>query len=577
MSDVLLQISQKIINLFDMSIVIFEKKRNTIKYISGNEFFITNNKIDITENTTFQTIFPKYSTTNILDIINNIGIIENSYTFVEEDIKIDIYAIDPNYIVVCTCPNKLSSTINSIKTKLLLNNMNHAIRTPLNSITGLAELLLQSQLSDEQYNYIHNIRGACFALINVITDLLDFIKLETRNLTLSLNPFNLDECLQSCINMVQHSVNEKNLHIHLMMHPNVHQYVIGDMPRVKQIILNLLDNAIKFTNQGYIKIEVLEDPILTIKISDSGIGMTEQEQNRVFGLFDKPREFKNQSIGLGIPITKYLIDLMDGTIDVISKEHTGSVFTIRLPLKHYETITNSNKTFTILILHTDHKVRINISKLLIKQNIIPILASSLLEAKLFTQESHFDIIISNTLDFVHEFPNIPKILLGSYTNTDIDTYRPHNLYTLRDQWDFENLKNLIVEILNVPATSINYSILNVEDNEINRVINERMLETLGFQNYKSVTNGLEAYQELISNSYDILLLDIKLPHKSGLEVLDDLAKQDRKIPYTIIMTAYVTDDVKQECTLRNVNDILYKPIDMQKLLICLKRAQRLLT
>lgn len=576
MDDVLLKISQKIINLFDISIIIFEKKNNEFIYIYGNQFFQKNypNKQIIT-NKTFKYMFPEYYKENILNKINSIINTSNTISFIEIDNKIDIYSIDNNYIVFCINVNYDKTLIDSNKTQILLNNMNHAIRTPLNSITGIINILLRSKITPEQYNYIEQIQQSCYLLVNVITDLLDFIKLETKNLTLSLSTFNIEDCINSCINIVKKKIDDKGLNLYIIIHPNVHKYVIGDMPRVKQIIMNILDNAIKFTDNGFIKIEVLENPLLNIKISDSGQGMTETEQKNLFGIIETIPNIHDQQIGLGLPITKYLVDLMEGSIDVISKKNSGSIFTISLPLKFFDIKEdNKEKSFNVLILNSNIRERIMISKLLVNNNIIPILTSSIDEAKIFISETNFDLIIIDKYKYISEFNNNDiKIILLSNTN---DINISHNIQVIKSPYDLEDLKNLVVETLNISIENKNYSILNVEDIEINRIINEKILDTLGYHNYKSVINGNEAYDEIIKNNYDIVLLDIKLPHKNGFEILDELNSNSIKIPYIIVMTAYVSDQLENECKLRNIDDLLYKPIEMDKLQISLKKAQKIL-
>ncbi len=572
MGDITLKISQKIINLFDISIVVFEKRDNDIYYLYGNDYFKKHNSHKLQFNT-FKTIFPEYNTSNITEIINTILDTANTVSIVENGFKLDIYSIDATYIVFCISGNVSKQHIDIARTKVLLNNMNHAIRTPLNGITGMVNLLIASNLDDDQYSYVQNIQNSCFILIKVITDLLDFLKLETNNMMLTLAPFNIHECIQSCVNMIQKKADNKGLIIHTIINPNVHKYVIGDISRIKQIILNILDNSLKFTEKGYIKIELYENPHLTIKITDSGIGLTEQETKEIFKILVSLPLFKNQQIGLGLPITKYLVDLMNGTITVDSQENIGTSFTITLPLKYYDfenKVERKNKI--ILILHSNPIQRINISKLFINQNFTPIMTSTIEEALMFMHDTKIDLIILDNEKYLDKFGNISKILLGKYTKA----VRNPEVQILKESYDYDELKNLIVETLEVPIINKNYNILNVEDVEINRIINERMLDSLGFKKYKSVSNGVEAYDELVGRKYDILLLDIKLPHKNGLELLEDIKKNNIKMPYVIVMTAYMADELITECKTHKVNDILIKPIEIEHLQLALKKAQRFL-
>lgn len=560
--------SKKIIDILDISIVIFN---NNLKMIYANNYFIKNNFSKIQNKENFKDIFPEYDKEYIYKIINDILEKKSYSTIYENDSKIDIYSVQDDYFMFSIGPDtREKQRIHSEKTKLLLNNMNHAIRTPLNGITGMVSLLLESELTMEQYNYIQNIQDSSLALVSIISDLLDFLKLETKNLTLNLDPFNLEDCINSCLNIIQKRASEKNIQIYKIFHPNVYKNVIGDLARIKQMILNILDNAIKFTEKGFVKIEVLQEDEIIINISDSGMGMTEENIKNIFDSFTQTNEFSTTKIGLGIPITKYLVELMNGSIDVKSKFHKGTTFSISLPLKEHhfveEKILDNKK---ILIFHTIVKDRINIAKMLIGTNMMPIMVASLEEAIIYSSDTHFDLIILNDERYIDYFQSQNIILLGKLTTTK----RYNKLQIMKEPFDLEQLKNLMKETSNNINENKNLKILNVEDLKMNRILNQKILMTLGYKNFKSVSDGLEALEELKKESYDIVLLDIKMPRKDGLETLDDIIKEKIHIPYIIVLTAYVTDSIKKECLKRGVNDILYKPIEIEDLQLALKKAQ----
>lgn len=571
MTDFLLQISEKIINLFDISIVIFEKKENNLQYIYANDFFRKNNKEKYnTNNRLFGYLFPEFDNDEAYNKINKS--IEKNTTetiIIDKKTKLDIYSIDSKYIIFCKINNCKTDKIKSEKTRALLNNMNHSIRTPLNNITGLIDLLLETEITNEQSKYIYKIQESCFMLINIITDLLDFLKLETKNMVLYLEKFNLEEIIDSCINIIQKKANNKNLEIHKIIHPNIYKYRIGDIRRIKQIILNILDNAVKFTNNGYIKIEVLEENELTIKLSDTGIGMKKKDVEQ---LFKTEEDDGKNEFGLGLLIAKYLIDLMGGNINVKSKYKVGTTFTIKLPLEKYINKINKIETINnnILIILNDLNKRINIGKMLMLSKINPILCSSIDEGIMYMKNSNFDLVIIDNEEYIRKIDG-KKLLISKNINRNLSN---ENTIIIKETYNLEKLKELIIEIINTPKKTKKISILHTEDEKINRLVSEKLLDNLGFINYKSVKNGIEAYNELKHNKYDILLLDIKMPLKNGFELIDDLKRENIKIPYVIVTTGYITDDIKKQCDKRNINDILYKPIYIEDLQIALQRAKQ---
>ncbi|MBU2881702.1 ABC transporter substrate-binding protein [Psychrosphaera sp. B3R10] len=224
---------------------------------------------------------------------------------------------------------------------LFLANMSHEIRTPMNGILGTLQLLKQQPQNDESSQLLSDASLSSRALLTIINDILDFSKIEAGKLSIENVPFDLNAILQSVESSLKPDIEEKGLQFNIEKKDSYLRYWSGDSVRVKQILLNIVSNAVKFTEQGAVNITLAKSVqnYLEIKISDSGIGMSDQHLHNLFSRFeqaDKSTTRKFGGTGLGMAITKSLVDIMNGTIDVKSELGKGTVFTILLPLKHVE-------------------------------------------------------------------------------------------------------------------------------------------------------------------------------------------------------------------------------------------------
>ncbi|MCR5254489.1 MAG: response regulator [Acetatifactor sp.] len=232
-----------------------------------------------------------------------------------------------------------------------LATMSHEIRTPINSILGMDEILLRENLSDSQRQYALNIKSAGNSLLSLINDILDLSKIETGKLDIVPGDYDLAELLKECYSLVEKRAADKELELKVINDPSIPRKLMGDANRVRQVIVNVLNNAVKYTQRGYVylgigwKSQGPTDLLLKISVEDSGIGIAPDNIDKIFEAYTRSDEKKTKNIegtGLGLSITKQLVDLMGGSIRVESEVDKGSTFFIEIPQKTAERTTRTS-------------------------------------------------------------------------------------------------------------------------------------------------------------------------------------------------------------------------------------------
>lgn len=477
-----------------------------------------------------------------------------------------------------------------------LATMSHEIRSPLNAIINMAELLLNTPLTPKQKQYANVAYSGGQTLLALINDILDFSKIEAGHLTLNETAFDLVATLEDLTTLFWTRAHESHLELCLTINPNISGHYLGDEQRIRQILINLINNAIKFTEKGGVTIAVDEAPNqegVIITVTDTGIGMTPDEAQSVFQAFVQAQSSESRQYngtGLGLAIVQQLTDVMDGDISVTSTLGLGSTFRLALPLQKMlsaqDAVNLLPKTTSagqrLAIIDTANKA---LSQALAQQNAYygirtfslrdidePIIgqyeqvyifgeadetSQNIQRYHAFADTFiHSKVVNFTALSDLHCSEALKEKLLRGFSNA-LD--RPI-LPSLLRQYYFEEPTEYHAAHSIAPQTHT--TILLVDDGDTNRAVASALLEQIGIASDIAI-NGKDALEKAEKKRYPLILMDLAMPIMDGLEATSHIragASPNKETPI-VALTANAFAEDRSACLAAGMNDYLSKPIN----------------
>ena len=497
-----------------------------------------------------------------------------------------------------------------------LANMSHEIRTPLNAIIGMSELLHDISMDDRQREYVNTIRVSGDALLGIINDILDFSKIEAGQLELELIPVDLRECVESSFDLVSAQASRKKLDLLYWIEPSVPAFMLGDPTRLRQILVNFLSNAVKFTEHGevFVRINRTSAPDaadkLHISVRDTGIGISPEHQHRLFQSFsqvDSSTSRKYGGTGLGLAICHRLINLMEGRVWVESQPGKGADFQFEIPLRptdfappqmYQRGQNHALEGMRVLVVDDNETNRWILESQSKAWGMVPRTTAVPAEALSWIKRGDpFDVAIldgympgmtgfelAEKINAHVPLQQMPVLVLTSMGMGDsgAPADKPGVSTVLskpvKTQALYESLSRLMLGDGSLPrrkaappsnpqwALDYPLKILVAEDNPVNQRVISLLLERLGYR-IEIVANGLEVLTALQLKQFDLILMDVQMPEMDGLQAAREICRlyERENRPRIVALTANAVAGDRDDCLAAGMNGYLSKPVRSQEL------------